>query len=83
MASGLLEDVVCWRTSLAPRRPSSPLSAAARTTLASSTAILTAPFALALVAQQMGLVDAWPTEAILAPIAVALLLRRPSEMHPA
>lgn len=65
------------------RTPSSPLPAAARTTLASGTAILTAPLALALMAQQVGLVDAWPTVAILAPTAVALLLRRPSATHSA
>ena len=63
------------------RAPDSPLDAAARTTLASGAAILIAPVALAVMAQQVGLENAWPAVASLALIAVALLLRRPAAAH--
>jgi uncharacterized membrane protein YhhN len=54
-----------------------PLSAAARTTLASGTAMLIAPFALALCAQRIGLANAWPALAIAAIGGIVLLVGRP------
>jgi hypothetical protein len=57
--------------------PEVPLTAAARATLASGSAILIAPFALSVLGQQVGLVNAWPAIAVLAMGGIALLRVRP------
>jgi hypothetical protein len=57
--------------------PDVPLTAAARATLASGSAILVAPFALSVLGQQIGLVNAWPAIAVLAMGGIALLRVRP------
>ena len=53
---------------------SAPDAAAARTTLASGVAILSAPFILAVAAEQIGLVNAWPLVGAIALAAVAILV---------
>jgi hypothetical protein len=50
------------------------LSPAARTTLASGVAILSAPFILAVAAEQIGLVNAWPLLGAIALAGVAILV---------
>lgn len=57
--------------------PGAALTAAARATFASGLAILTAPFALSLMADQVGLANAWPGLAAMAAIGIVLLLAGP------
>ena len=51
-----------------------PDAAAARTTLASGVAILSAPFILAVAAEQVGLVNAWPLLGAIALAAIGILV---------
>lgn len=51
-----------------------PEAAAARTTLASGIAILSAPFILAVTAEQVGLVNAWPLVGLIAIVALGMLV---------
>ena len=51
-----------------------PEAAAARTTLASGVAILSAPFILAVAAEQVGLVNAWPSLGVIASVAMGILV---------
>lgn len=61
-----------------------PEAAAARTTLASGVAILFAPFLLAVTAERIGLVNAWPALAVIALLAIgALVLTRADTLVPA
>jgi MFS family permease len=53
---------------------SAPEAAAARTTLASGVAILSAPFILAVTADQIGLVNAWPMLGAIALLAIGMLV---------
>jgi len=53
---------------------SAPDAAAARTTLASGVAILSAPFVLAVVAERVGLVNAWPLLGAVALVAIGMLV---------
>jgi len=53
---------------------SAPDAAAARTTLASGVAILSAPFILAVAAERVGLVSAWPLLAVIALAAIGMLV---------
>jgi MFS family permease len=53
---------------------SAPEAAAARTTLASGVAILSAPFILAVAADQIGLVNAWPLLGLIAFVAIGMLV---------
>lgn len=53
---------------------SAPDAATARTTLASGVAILSAPFILAVAAERIGLVNAWPLLGAIALAAVAILV---------
>lgn len=53
---------------------SAPEAAAARTTLASGVAILSAPFILAVVAEHVGLVNAWPMLGVTAFVAMGILV---------
>jgi hypothetical protein len=52
---------------------SAPEAAAARTTLASGVAILFAPLILALTAERIGLVNAWPSLGAVALVAIGML----------
>jgi MFS family permease len=64
------------------RAPDAAIAAAARTTLASGTAIFIAPFALSLLAQVFGLVTAWLSLAAIAICGLAVVVgdrtRRPT-----
>jgi len=59
-----------------------PEAAAARTTLASGVAILSAPFILAVAAEQVGLVHAWPSLAGIALLAIAMLVLTRADSTP-
>jgi MFS family permease len=59
-----------------------PEAAAARTTLASGVAILSAPFILAVAAEQVGLVNAWPSLAGIALLAIAMLVLTRADSSP-
>jgi hypothetical protein len=55
------------------RAPNAALAAGTRTTLASGTAIFIAPFALSLLAQQVGLTTAWLSVAAIAISGLAVV----------
>ncbi len=60
-----------------------PEAAAARATLASGVAILVAPFVLAVTAERIGLVNAWPLIGAVALVSIALLFMAREDSSPA